>query len=156
MNLKLTWHTPRPRIDSSSKHGISTVDLDDLPNVPGIYIFFRVYKTQHEALYIGQTIRLSTRMREQLHNHTLMRGIQHAPRGSRQLVFGAFNATNGQAKTSHKLAQSLVRMKRALMRHDLSLGDHLLNVKGARVVQHSLTSDRSSVRQCIPRVMDFE
>jgi hypothetical protein len=156
MDLKLKWHTPLPLIASSSKHGIYTVDLDDIPNVPGIYIFFRVYKTKHEALYIGQTIRLSTRIREQLHNDTLMTGIQHATRGSRQLVFGAFNAKNGQAKTSQKLEQSLLRMEHALIRHYLSLGDQLLNVRGARVVKHSLTSDRSSVRKFIPRVLYFE
>lgn len=152
MDLYLKWNNRIPLIAVSSGNGIYDVALDRIPEKPGIYIFLRVHGTKkHEALYVGKATSLKSRIKQQLNNAKLMTGIMNSPNGSRTLVFGEFIAKPGQ-----QLDKSLLRIEHALMRHYLAIGDQLLNVKGARIVKDSLTSERPELKSFIPSTIYFE
>jgi hypothetical protein len=153
MDLYLKWHKPIPLKDSPSANRIYDVTLDSIPDTPGIYIFFRLHGVKHEALYVGKATSLKTRIRQHLNinNDKLMEGIKNSPNGSRSLAFGEFVAKPGQ-----QLKRSLGRMERGLIRHYYALGDRLLNIQGIRIVEDSLTSQRSELKSLIPRALYFE
>jgi hypothetical protein len=151
MNLELRWHKPLSLRDDSANNGIYTTDLNRLPDAPGIYILLRVHGQIHEALYVGKANCLCTRVPQQFNNVKLMKGIENAARGSRKLAFAEFIAKKGQQQT-----RALKAMENALIRYYLALGNRLLNIHGARIVKHSLSSERSVLRKFIPITIYFE
>jgi hypothetical protein len=149
MDLSLKWH--EHLTIQSTITGIYDVDaLDKIPNTPGIYIFLRVHGKKHEALYVGKAISLKSRIKQQLNNLKLMKGIESAAQGKRLLVFAEFKAKRGQQ------VKKLLSIEHALIRHYLALGNPLLNVKGARIVKNSVMSERTEMKQFIPGTLYFE
>jgi len=148
LDLHLDWDNPLPL--SPSANGIYDVDLDRVPEAPGIYVFFRVFGKVTAALYVGKAEILRVRIGQQLNVARLMRGIERAPKGRRYLVCARFRGRPGQRLTC------LATIERALIRHYLSKGDELLNVHGNRIRKHSLTSERTALRKFIPKQIYFE
>ena len=151
MDLQLKWHKPLSLRDNSANNGIYTIDLDCLPDAPGIYIFLRVHGRTHEALYVGKANSLCTRVPQQLNNVKLMKGIENAANGSRKLAFAEFIAKKGQQQT-----RALRAIERSLIRYYLALGDQLLNIQGTRIVKHTLASERTDLKKFIPQTIYFE
>jgi hypothetical protein len=149
MDLHLNWGT-RLRLTRSVK-GIYDVILDDIPEAIGIYIFFRIHGNVSAALYIGKADNLRLRVTQQLNTVRLMKGIENARTGNRYLIWATFKQKQGQ-----QVARCLRTIERALIRHYLSKGDELLNVQGAKIRKHSLTSERTAMRKFIPKKIYFE
>ncbi len=151
MDLHLHWHKAILLKNVSRQNAIYVVDLERIPDSPGIYIFFRSYGKAQEALYIGKAKDLNSRIKQQLNNVKLMKGIENAEKGYRKLVLGEFLAKGGQ-----RLSNSLETMEHALIRHYLSKGHRLLNIHGTTIRKKSLTSDRSELKHFIPYILYFE
>ncbi len=151
MDLNLSWHKHLPLTDDSENNGVYTVDLSRIPNSAGIYMFFRVHGDSAKCLYVGKATNLKARIKTQLNNSKLMQGIKNSATGARRLIFGEFIAKPGQQEE-----RSLLAMERTLIRHYLSLGEQLLNIKGTRMVKNSVTSDRPELKSFIPHVIYFE
>ncbi len=151
MELRLKWHKPLPLTDDSENNGVYAVDLDCITSTPGVYIFVRVHGEKTECLYVGKATNLRSRVKTQLNNSKLMQGVKNAAGGKRELVFGEFVAKSGQQKE-----KSLLAMERTLIRHYLSKGNQLLNIKGTRIVKNSVSSERPALKHFIPRMIYYE
>ncbi|OQW98360.1 MAG: hypothetical protein BWK74_04680 [Desulfobacteraceae bacterium A6] len=150
MDLHLKWHQPLSLTDDSANNGVYAVNLDPIPSTPGIYIFLRVHGATAECLYVGKANKLKERVKTQLNNSKLMQGIKNADAGKRRLLFGEFVPKKGQQQ------KNLLTIERTLIRHYLSIGDQLLNIKGTGLVKNSVSSERPVLKKFIPRVIYFE
>jgi hypothetical protein len=151
MELQLIWHKPvklkESRPDSDS---IYEIDLDRIPETPGVYIFIRQFGNNKNALYIGKAKNLKTRIKQHLNSVRLMRKIQKEANGSRAVAFGEFISKPGQ-----KADNCISYIERALIRHFLSEGHNLLNISGTRIAKHTITSDKVTGR-LLPHKILFE
>ena len=71
-------------------------DETSIHDVPGIYIFARVYGKQIIPLYIGMAKKIKTRISQQLNTVKLMTGIQNSSAGKRILIIGELHTKPGQ------------------------------------------------------------
>lgn len=140
MKLKLNWH-------QSIELGAFpyTVPTANIPKKPGVYIFLRVHGQTAEAIYVGKAGNLQSRIKTQLNNLKLMRGIQSMPNGKRRLVYAEFVARPGQSSGT-----ALPICEKTLIRYYLSLGHELLNIQGAKLRYHELDSQRNDLRKFLP------
>lgn len=140
MKLKLNWH-------QSIELGAFpyAAPIANVPKNPGIYIFLRVHGRTAEAIYVGKAGNLQSRIKTQLNNLKLMRGIQSMPNVKRRLVYAEFVARPWQ-----KAATALPICEKTLIRYYLSLGHELLNIQGAKLRYHELDSQRSDLRKFLP------
>lgn len=59
MNVELDWHESIELGSSSTlKENVKNFDLSLLPEISGVYIFYREYGDYQEALYVG-SLRIS-------------------------------------------------------------------------------------------------
>jgi hypothetical protein len=149
MDFHLEWHKPLSL--RRSRNGIYTVPVEKIPDVAGVYIFFREFGESQKALYVGKARNLKGRIKQQLDVVRLMRGVENAPKGARQLAFGVL-----KNKPGHNLETSLARIERALIRHYVSRGDELLNIHGSNITKHRLTSERTVLCGLIDKNIYFE
>jgi len=146
MKLKLEWARPLNLRNGSAENLIYTFDHTKVPKSSGIYVFGRRYGTNIEALYVGKADSLQGRVRGQLKNLPLMLHLQKAKNGKRIILFGRFISKPGQ-----KQAKCLSLLERALIRHFLSEGHDLVNIKGAKLRRHEITS--IGAKRAVPEVM---
>jgi hypothetical protein len=151
MKLALKWHKPLALKADKDGNGIYTIPLDDIPTKPGIYIFLRNHCSVFKALYIGKADNLRSRIKQQLNNLRLMRGIETSATGKRLLAFGEFIPKQGQQQT-----KALQRMEKAYIRHYLADGHQLFNKQGTKIARDSIASERSTLRKFIPQYLYFE
>ena len=139
MDLNLQWGDPL-ELRRSPSSAIYDVNVSEIPEAPGVYVFYRVHGDVKAALYVGKGENLQSRIRQQLNAVKLMKGIENALTGSRYLICANFQRKSGQQLTC------LPIIERALIRYYLSTkeGDELLNIQGSRIKKHSLTSERPS------------
>jgi len=145
MELKLKWHKPKRLTDASKDNGIYGINLGDIPERTGIYIFYREYGAVREALYVGKASNLKSRIKQQLNNVKLMKGIENASKGYRRIVYAEFIAKRGQQED-----KCIALIERALIRYYLALEDNILNKQGTRIRSDIIVSHRSSVKRFIP------
>jgi hypothetical protein len=151
MKLALQWYKPLTlRIDREG-NGIYTVSLNEIPTEPGIYFFLRTHGRKSEVLYVGKADRLRSRIKQQLNNLSLMRGIERAATGKRLLAFARFIPKQAQQQT-----KALRRMETAYIRHYLADGHKLINKQGTKIAKDSIASERSQLRKLIPKELYFE
>jgi len=148
MNLSLKWHRSLKLLTATNKNQIYTIDLNCVPEKPGIYIFFRVHGKKHEALYVGKAENLFQRVSGEFNNLKLMKGIENATNGTKGIIFAEYIPKPGQ-----QLKKSLHAIEKTLIRHYLSEGHDLFNIKGTKLQKDSLTSDRDELRKFIPQVI---
>jgi hypothetical protein len=149
MDLNLEWGKPLPLDKSVSD--LYWTDGDQIPQTPGVYVFFREFGDSTQALYVGQAGNLRSRIKQQLNAHRLMKGIEDAAMGARYIAIGELKRRPGQ-----QIKTCLTLIEHALIRHYLGLGHELLNIHGRRIQKHSLTSERTKARKLIPKVLYFE
>jgi len=145
MELKLKWHSPLALTDASNSNGIYSADLKDIPQRAGIYIFYREHGASRKALYIGKATNLKSRIKSQLNNVRLMKGIENSSSGSRRIIFAEFFAKPGQQEK-----KCILVIERALIRHYLALGDIILNIQGTKIKSDSIFSERIYLTKFIP------
>jgi predicted GIY-YIG superfamily endonuclease len=151
MDLQVEWGKPI-RLRSGKRKGlIYSLDLDVLPRSPGIYIFVRQWGKTYEALYIGKTNDLRSRIKNHLNNLRLMRHIEYAKNGHRYLIVGHCITKRGQ-----RIEKALELLERGYLRYFLSEGHDLVNQQGVRIQRHTIESDGSVPKAFIPRTVYLE
>ena len=151
MKLHLEWSRQVPLKRSRQRSLVYTIDMDKLPDEPGLYVFGRRFGNSFEGLYVGKAKTIRRRVRNQLNNSRLMQHVMTARRGKRILLVGRYVSKPGQGET-----KSLLLLEQALIRHFVSEGDDLVNVSGTRIRQHEITSARKQLKKFIPATMYLE
>ena len=151
MKLEIEWKTPVPLKRVRSGAGIYSIDLEELPREPCIYIVARKWSTSYEALYIGKSKRLRGRIRGHMNNLKLMQHIHEAKTGKRVLIYGLPVVKRGQ-----KIDKILSALEKALIKHFLLQGHDIVNSQGTSVRRHIITSTGRLPRAFIPSNMYLE
>ena len=152
MDLKIQWEKPVPlRKARKGSLYIYTVNLEVLPNVPGIYIFARRWGRSYEALYVGQSMKIRRRVRNHQKNLPLMKHLEKAKTGRRFVIVGRAVPKPGQ-----KLEKVLATLERAFIRHFLSEGHALVNKQGTRIRRHEIFSEGRVPKSFVPTWMYLE
>ena len=134
MDLEVKWHQPISLRDGDNVDLIYALpDMSDWEEVPGVYIFGRLYGGALTPLYIGRTKDIGTRMKQHLNSTKLMKGIEKSQNGEKVLVVGEFIPKPGQSTES-----SLQIIERALIEHALAEGYELLNKAGTKTPTHNV------------------
>jgi len=152
MDVQLLWHKSIIlKSASATKNAIFTADLAEITDRSGVYLFFRSHGDNSEALYVGKANNLRVRIKQQLNNVNLMKGLENSASGSKRLVIGEFIGKKGLKPES-----ILPKIEFTLIRHFVAMGHALLNKHGTVIERDSLTSDRTELKELIPRVIYFE
>lgn len=148
MHLQVDWSDPIPMRLDRRHSPMFTVDLEVLPDGPGIYVFARRWgKTSFEALYVGKATNLRRRIKGQLNNLKLMQHVREARAGRRILFVGSLVTRPGQ-----QVDRCLPIVERAFIRYFLSEGCDLVNIQGAKLRQHEIASIYAP-RSFVPKLM---
>ncbi len=151
MKLHLEWSRQIILRRSRQRSLVYTIDMDKLPDEPGLYVFGRRFGNSFEALYVGKAKTIRRRVRNQLNNSRLMQHVMTARRGKRILLVGRYVSKPGQDET-----KSLLLLEQALIRHFVSEGHDLVNKNGTRIRQHEITSAGKLPRTFIPAMRYLE
>ena len=135
MDLKVQWYKPIELLDGAAENLIYTAKgLDEWREVPGIYMFARVFKGTLHPLYIGKAENIGLRATQHFKNSTkLMNSLKKSANGSKVLVPGEFKPKPGQ-----NTKKCIAMIERALIDHALTEGYELLNVQGTRTPTHTV------------------
>ena len=127
-NIYAIWHKPINLFDGS-KENLIFIIKEDLPDLPGCYVFFNTHGNSHSILYIGQANKLGIRVNQQFTTNTrLMLSIRKSKSGTKRLVYCTIKFKPGQKK---KVVLDL--MERALIKHAFTAGHKLLNILGVKI-----------------------
>jgi hypothetical protein len=153
MQISVLWQQPIDLYDGSDSSQNYIYTCDDLNCVPedaGVYIFARRFAEILYPLYVGQAGSLRYRVRQQLNNVRLMRGVQNAKIGARVLLVGVLDLKGGQ-----KTATALNLAERALIEQFLNAQHELLNKQGTRIRADEILSsgNRESCRLTSPSIV---
>jgi hypothetical protein len=135
MTLELEWSGPYRLKIASHPLRIYSLDHFELPTGAGCYIFGRDFGKNFEALYVGKAASIRRRVRNQLKNLPLMLHLQAAKKGGRVLFAGQLVSKPGQGGL-----KNIAIIERALIRHFLSEGHDLVNIKGVRLRRYEIES----------------
>lgn len=109
MNVELDWHEPIELGSSSTlKENVKNFDLSLLPEISGVYIFYREYGDYQEALYVGKSENMRTRMKAHFNSIKLIDGLIETPKGKKKLIFA-------EVKTRSDLAKALAQAEKGLI-----------------------------------------
>lgn len=149
MKIEASWAKPVEMELDSTQALIYTLDIATLPDVPGVYVFGRLYDGLVEPIYIGQTLSIQKRIKTHLKSVPLMKKLEKAKLGSRVLVYCIVKAGNEDKARKHVKV-----IERALILHAQSEGFELFNQKGAKLPtdEISFTGNRTS-ESIAPRKM---
>ena len=151
MRLAIEWSRP-VLLRSGAREGlIYTLDVDRLERRPGIYVFARKWGKSFEALYVGRSNNIRTRIRGHLNNLRLMRHLENAKTG-RRVVF----AGNPVTRQGQQITRVLLVLERTLIRHFLAEGHDLVNQHGVRIRRHEIESSGHVPKLFVPSVMYLE
>lgn len=128
MKIEAIWANPIKLTKGDPTALIYELDLDNLPPVPGVYVFARKHGNTVAPLYIGETLNIRARIKGHLASLPLMRAIENAPNGGRVLVYCTVKAgTKAKAKKHVRIVE------KALILHAQSEGYALFNKKGTKL-----------------------
>ena len=147
MRLQVNWQDPIPLRSGARQNLIYTLDIESLPDGPGIYVFGRRFGQGFEALYVGQATNLRHRVNTQLNNLKLMQHVRTAKAGRRVVVVGEFIAGPRQP-----LEKCLDIVERAFIRHFLADGHDLVNISGTVLRRHEILSSYRPMRFVPPAI----
>jgi hypothetical protein len=133
MDLSVKWHAPISLLNGDKENLIYVAEgLDSWWDVPGVYMFARIFNEEVSPLYIGKAEKLGFRAWQHFKNSTrLMNGIKKAANGHRVLILGQFFPKPGQSTK-----KCIALIESALIDHALTEGNKLLNVQGTRTPAH--------------------
>lgn len=152
MKLKIEFAKPIPLITGKRVGLIYTLNnLDQIPNKHGVYIFARRWGKSYEALYVGKSKNMRSRVRSHFNNLRLMKHLENAKTGKRFVIIGQAKTLPGQ-----KMKTVLQLLERAFIRYFLAEGHDLVNQQGVRIRRHEITSDGKVKKSFIPSVMFLE
>lgn len=109
MNVELNWYEPIELGSSSTlKENVKNFDVSLLPEISGVYIFYREYGDYQEALYVGKSENIRTRMKAHFNSIKLIDGLVDTPKGQKKLIFA-------EVKTRSDLAKALAQAEKGLI-----------------------------------------
>jgi hypothetical protein len=135
MKLRLAWMKRLPLSGASSQNLIYTCDIEKIPDKPGVYVFGRMHGRKFEALYVGKGNSVRSRVKTQFKNLPLMKHVEKAMNGRRVLWVGQFMPAQGQ-----QIGNCLPLIERTIIRHFLSEGHNLSNLRGTILKRHEIIS----------------
>jgi hypothetical protein len=136
MKIDLKWEKPLRMKDGSKQNSIYTISgLDRIAKKPGVYVLVRRFGNSVVPLYVGQALKLKSRIEQQLNNVQLMMGLKNSPSGHRYLLVGRLCLHPGQQKE-----KVLDVVESALIKHALAQGHDLLNQQGTKTKVHVIRS----------------
>jgi hypothetical protein len=134
MKIAVRWQDPVELHDGSHLNLIySCLDLECIPNNPGVYVFARKFGAAIAPLYVGQALSLRSRICQQFNNLRLMKSVENAAIGHRIILIGQLLLRPGQ-----RAEQVLDIVEQALIEHFMAEGFELLNRLGTRIPKHSI------------------
>ena len=136
MDLKVKWQAPINLLHGDKQSLIYVAEgLDVWYDVPGVYMFARIFNDEVSPLYIGKAESLGARAWQHFKNNTrLMTNIKKAKNGNKVLILGKFSPKPGQ-----NTKKCIALIERALIDHALTSGYKLLNVQGTRASADTVT-----------------
>jgi len=142
VNPVLVWQKPVDLPEGKKDPAIKRI-----PELPGIYVFFRQHGASVQIFYVGKALKLQGRIRAQMNNHDLMTVISDAKNGRRKLVWALLKKKPGQT-----LKAALEAAERLMIRHYVEEGQPVHNVHGKRIAVQTLTNTiNKHVRHFVPR-----
>lgn len=141
MQITLNWYEPIAL--GSSKNlleNFQKFNLSLIPEISGVYIFYREYGDYKEALYVGQSENLRTRMKYHFNSIRLLEGLKETPKGQKKLIFA-------EVKTRGNLSRALMQAEKGLI-NNLDTRDHPL-------LNRQLLEDQYDYVTCIGHVLDI-
>jgi len=149
MQIEATWSQPVYLKKCKPGGLIYELDLELLPNGPGVYVFCRKHTDKTSPIYIGETKNLRERIKAHLKSLPLMREIENAATGKRFLIYCTVKA--GSAPKAKKQVEVI---EKALILHAQGEGHVLFNQKGTKLPtdEISFTGNRNS-EAIAPRIM---
>ena len=154
MKISLIWDKPLRLKDGSKFSQVYYCPkLDRISNKAGVYVFARSFGAAVVPLYVGQALRLRSRIGHHFKgNVRLMIRLNEADIGQRILLVGRLKLCRGQQKK-----KVLDIVESALIKHALTQGHVLLNKQGVKTRVHMIKSkgNRSS-KQIAPLAMLVE
>jgi hypothetical protein len=149
MQISATWSKPIQLKKCKPGGLIYELDLDALPNEPGVYVFYRQHGSKPSLIYIGETYLIRARTKGHLCSLPLMRAIENSPTGKRYMIYCTVDtASRERAKKQVKI------IEKALILHAQTEGHELFNKKGTKLPtdEISFTGNRAS-EAIAPRTM---
>lgn len=121
MNITLDWHEPIILGSSSTLlKNLKVFDFSILPEIAGVYIFFREYGDYKEALYVGRSENIRNRMKAHFNSIKLVDGLINTKAGPKKLAFA-------EVITRGNLSKALAQAEKGLINELDSLDHPLLN-----------------------------
>jgi len=123
MKIELNWFEPIELGSSSTlRENIKNFDLKDIPEIAGVYIFYREYGENQYALYVGKSENIRTRMKSHFNSLSLIEGLENTPQGAKKLIFA-------EVKTRSDLGRALNQAEKGLIQNFIDTNHPLLNKK---------------------------
>jgi hypothetical protein len=152
MEIEIQWNKPIPLKKVNKGALIYDIDLEKVPDKPGIYIFARRFNRTYYALYVGQSAgNIRRRIRTHLNSLRLMRHLESTKIGKRVLITGIPLPKGGQ--NSEKIIKIL---ERTFIRHFVSEGHDLVNISGSRIRYHKINSKGRIPKKFLPSSIFLE
>ncbi|NUE92389.1 GIY-YIG nuclease family protein [Acinetobacter seifertii] len=109
MQVELEWYEPIELGSSSTlKENVKNFDLSLIPEISGVYIFYREYGNYQEALYVGKSENIRMRMKSHFNSIKLVDGLIDTPKGQKKLIFA-------EVKTRSDLGKALAQAEKGLI-----------------------------------------
>lgn len=109
MNVELDWHEPIELGSSSAlKDNLKNFDFSFIPEISGVYIFYREHGEYQEALYVGKSENIRTRMKAHFNSLKLVDGLADTPKGQKKLIFA-------EVKSRSSLVKALAQAEKGLI-----------------------------------------
>ncbi|MEG0344688.1 MAG: GIY-YIG nuclease family protein [Acinetobacter sp.] len=123
MKIELNWLESIELGSSSTlRENIKNLDLKCIPDIAGVYIFYREYAGKQYALYVGKSENIRTRMKSHFNSLSLIEGLEKTPQGAKKLIFA-------EVKTRSDLGRALNQAEKGLIQYYIAKGHPLLNKK---------------------------
>ncbi|WP_447779303.1 hypothetical protein [Variovorax boronicumulans] len=149
-NLHIDWHKPI-RLSKVPRQSSLLFDLTDVPNAPGVYVFFvRIGTNTTRVVYAGSSGNLQRRLSGHQNNHKLMLALL-SHKGSCFMVPGVFKALPGQVA-----GKCIKTVERVLIRSFLEDGHPLINIAGARIKTEYVVSTLPVGTRFVQESIGFE
>lgn len=150
MQIKASWSKPiaLKKLPASALQ-IYSVNLEQVPENPGVYVFARKHGNSVFPIYIGETMSLRARVKTHLNSLPLMKAIENAPNGGRFLIYCTVDA-----RAKDKAKKQIKVLERVLILHAQGEGHALFNKKGTKLPTDTISFVGNRTSESIaPRTM---
>ena len=149
MKIEATWVKPITLKKDPNEQLIYTLNLGELPEEPGVYVFGRKHGESIAPIYIGETANIRSRIKNHLDSIPLMRAIENAASGGRFLIYCTVKTNSPERAKKH-----IRIIERALILHAQGEGYEIINKKGTRLPTDTITFTGNRTSESIaPRLM---